>query len=97
MTMDTGRTDELRKAVATGEWPAVLRLWEVYAAGILAEIGRGTCTPGRMSEARQFLEWARRIALCARAQAQQRLDAIHAARQYDPQPAGPHSSLRTRM
>jgi hypothetical protein len=95
--MDTGRTDELRKAVATGEWPAVLRLWEVYAAGILEEIGRGTCTPARMSEAREFLEWARRFALCARAQAQLQLDAIHAARQYDAQPDEPHSSLRTRM
>ena len=71
--MDTPRTDEMRRAVASGEWPAVLRLWEVYAAGIREEIGRGACTPARMAEAQGFLDWARRVVLCARAQAQTRL------------------------
>ncbi len=97
MTMDTRSTDEMRRAVAAGEWHAVLRLWDVYAAGILEEIDRGTCTPARMSEAREFLDWTKRVALCARAQAQQRLDAIHAAKQYGPQPSPPRSSVRMRM
>ena len=95
--MDTGRTDELRHAVATGEWPAVLRLWEALATDILQEIGRGTCTEARMSEAGEFLDWAKRVALCARAQAQQQLDAIHAARQYDLQTGPPDSSVRVRV
>lgn len=95
--MDSGRTDDMRRAVAAGDWPAVLRLWEVYSADILEEIGRGACTPARMSEAREFLEWAKRVAWCARAQAQQRLDAIHAAKQYGPQPSPPRSSVRMRM
>jgi hypothetical protein len=92
--MKTQRTDELRKAVASGEWPAVLRLWDVYAAGIREEIGRGACSQARMAEAREFLDWARRFVLCARAQAQHRLNAIYAARQYGPQPFQPVSSLR---
>jgi hypothetical protein len=95
--MDTGRTDDMRRTVASGDWHAALRLWDVYASGILEEIGRGACTPARMSEARKFLDWAKRIALCARAQAQQRLNTIHAARQYGPQPPRPLSSLRKSM
>ena len=51
--MNTQRTDDMRKAVVSGEWPAVLRLWDVYTAGILEEIGRGTCSPARMTEARE--------------------------------------------
>jgi len=95
--MNTARTDEMRNAVAAGDWQAVLRLWDAYAAGILDEIGRGACTPARLSEAREFLDWAKRVALCARAQTQQRLDAIHAVRQYDAQPARPRSSLRASL
>jgi len=92
--MDHGRTEGIRRAVAAGDWPAVLRLWELYAAGILDEIGRGTCTHARMAEAGDFLNWATRFALCARAHAQNRLASIHAARQYGPEPVPPHSSLR---
>jgi hypothetical protein len=94
--METGHTDEMRKAVASGDWPAVLRLWEAYAAGILDEIGRGTCPRARLAEAGEFLEWAKRVALCARSQAQTRLDRIYAARQYAPA-APPHPCLRTRL
>jgi hypothetical protein len=95
--MHTARTAEMRKAVASGDWPLVLRLWEAYAAGILEEIGRGTCTRVRMTEAREFLEWTRRVVLCSRAQAQNQLDRIHAARQYCPQPAPRQPSLRTSL
>jgi hypothetical protein len=95
--MNTHRTDDIRKAVASGEWPAVLRLWDAYAAGIREEIGRGTCSQARMAEAREFLDWAKRFVLCARAQAQHRLDAIYAVRQYGPPPSRPLSSLRTSL
>jgi hypothetical protein len=95
--MDTNRTDDMRDAVASGDWRAVLRLWEGYAAGILEEIGHGTCTRARMSEAGEFLDWARRVALCARAQAQNRLNTIHAARQYDPRPSRPFPSVRASL
>ena len=95
--MNTGRTDELRKAVVSGEWPAVVRLWEAYAAGIREEIGCGTCSSARMAEAREFLDWAQRVVLCARAQAQNRLDAIHVTRQYDPAPSRQSSLLLKRL
>ena len=93
--MSTGRTDDMRRGVAAGDWQTVTRLWDIYAAAILEELGRGTCTPARMSEAREFLEWAKRIALCGRAHAQNRLNTIYAARQYDSQPSQPLPSLRT--
>ena len=94
MNMSTGQTEEMRKAVAAGDWPAVLRLWEAYNGGILEEIQQRTCTPARLAEARVFLDWARRVALCSRAQTQQRLNAIHAVREYSPQPERPRSTVR---
>jgi len=95
--MSTVGADQIRKAVASGEWQAALRHWDAYAAGIRDEISRGVCTASRMSEAREFLEWAGRAVLCARAQAQNRLNAIHAARHYAPSPPRPPSSLRTSL
>ena len=95
--MDSGRTHDIRIAVASGEWQAALRLWDVYSAGIREEIGSGTCSPARMAEARDFLDWAKRVVLCARAQAQNRLDTIHVARQYDPQVPRRSSLLLTRL
>jgi hypothetical protein len=95
--MNPGRTDDMRTAVASGDWHAVLRLWDIYAAGIHQELAQGTCTRARLSEAGEFLDWAKRVALCARAQAQNRLNTIHAARQYDPQPSRPLPSLRTSL
>jgi hypothetical protein len=95
--MDTGHTDDMRKAVASGDWHAVSRLWDAYTAGILEEISFRTCTQARMSEAGEFLNWARRVALCARAQAQNRLNTIHAARQYDPRPSQPFPSVRASL
>jgi len=95
--MDARRTDAMRQAVASGDWHAVSRLWDAYTAGILEEIRRGTCTRARLSQAGEFLDWTKRVALCARAQAQHRLNTIHAARQYGTQPSRPPSSLRTSL
>jgi hypothetical protein len=92
--MSTSRTDPLRQAVASGDFPSVLRLWEDYAAAIRDEIGRGVCTQARMAEAGEFLDWARRVVLCNRAQAQNQLDTIHAARQYGSSPTPLPSLLR---
>ena len=95
--MDTQRTNHLRRAMASGDYQCVLRLWDEYAAGIRQEISRGTCTAARMAEAREFLDWARRVVLCVRAQAQNRLNAIHVAKQYGTAPSGPPSFLRTSL
>jgi hypothetical protein len=88
------RTEGIRRAVAAGDWPVALRLWEPYAGGILDEIRRGNCTRARMAEAGELLAWAKRVAWCARAHAQNRLDIIHAARQYGPEPIPSQPSLR---
>ena len=97
MTMDTNRTDPIRRAVVSGDWPAALRVWETYTAGIREEIHRGTCSQARMAEAREFLDWARRVVLCARAHAQNQLNNIHVARQYEPARLPPPSFLRASM
>ena len=95
--MDTQRTGNLRRAVASGEWQSALRLWDEYAAGIREEIRRGTCPEARIAEAREFLDWTRRVVLCARAQAQNRLNAIHVAKQYGSVPSRPRSVLQTSL
>jgi hypothetical protein len=95
--MDTGRTNPIRKAMASGEYDRALRLWGDYAAGIREEIGRGACTRARMAEAREFLNWARVTVLCARTRAQNQLNAIHVAQRYGPAPSQPESSLRTSL
>jgi hypothetical protein len=92
--MNTGRTDKIRKAVASGDWQAALRFWEEYAAGIRKEISCGACSHARLSEARNFLDWAGRMVLCARAHAQNRLNTNYAAGRYAPCPSRPNSSLR---
>jgi hypothetical protein len=95
--MNTQRTDHIRRAVVSADWQNALRLWGDYAAGIREEISRRACTPARMAEAREFLDWARRVVLCTRAQAQRRLNAIHVAQQYNPVPSKPAGFLRTSL
>jgi hypothetical protein len=95
--MNTSPTDPLRQAVVSGDFPAVLRLWEEYAAAIREEIGRGVCTQARMAEAAEFLDWARRVVLCNRAQTQTQLNTIHAARQYGSSPTQPPSLVRASL
>jgi hypothetical protein len=95
--MTTDHIGEMRKAVAEGDWQSVLRLWEAYSGGLLEEIGHRTCSAARMAEARDFLEWAQRIVLCSRAQAQAYLDRIHAAQKYAAQPLPPRPSLQTSL
>lgn len=95
MTMSQHAIDEMRTAAAAGDWPAVLRLWAEYAEVIRDELAQGVCTQTRLLEAREFLDWAGRLALCARAQNQQQLDTIHAVQQYGPQPLQRPPALRT--
>ena len=95
--MGSSRTDPLRQAVASGDFACVLRLWEEYAAAIREEIARGICTQARMAEAGEFLDWARRAVLCNRAQAQNQLNTIHAARQYGSSPTRSPSLVRANL
>ncbi len=95
--MNTARTDEMRQSAAAGDWQTVMRLWDEYAGAIREELAQRVCTKARLSEAREFLDWAQRVALCDRAQAQQRLNAIHAVRQYGAQPSPPRSSVRASL
>ena len=95
--MDTDHTAEIRDAVASGDWAAVLELWSAYADGIRLEIEQRRCTTERMAEAREFLAWAARVALCERAQTQARLDALHAANLYEDTKSQTPSTLRTSL
>lgn len=96
-TMRSNPTDALREAAAAGDWPALLRLWEAYAAALGEDIQHHHCTRLQMAEAGEFLKWVRRVVLCSRAQIQTRLDTLHAARLYGAQLEGPRSNLRTSL
>lgn len=90
--METERsTEPIRRAVASGDFVRAGQLWSAYSRAILAEIERGACTEARMADARELVEWSRRSILCARAHAQEQLNALRAAGQYElrPQPPGP--------
>ncbi len=92
MPMETSLPDTLRNAVASGEFQGALRLWEEYA-GTLAEMARrGTLTEAALQEAAQLVEWARTVALMARAHGLDQLarqrDACRVAQVYSANAAG---------
>jgi hypothetical protein len=80
--MNSAQNAAIRRAVARGEFLRVVTLWNEYAGRLQGEISRGDCTPARMEEARELVEWSRRTVALARAHAQPRLDALRVAEQY---------------
>ena len=95
--MDGDCTLHIRQAMASEDWQRASVLWDQYVDAVRQEISNGTCSGERMREAREFLDWARCIVLCVRAQAQERLRALHVAQRYDPAPAVPASFLRASL
>jgi|CZKE01.1.fsa_nt_gi hypothetical protein len=90
------RTDPIRQAVACGEFPKALALWEEHARQLRRELQTGVFSPERLAETRELVEWCCNVALCARAQAQVRLDQITVARQYGPPRHLPASRISAR-
>lgn len=86
-------SQQIRKAVATGELSKARSLWEAYGEQFRADILRAPLPRTRMTEARELAEWTRMAALGARARAQVKLNRIAVARKY----AGPQQPLTTRV
>lgn len=95
--MDISSTDTIRRAITGGDWTAASALWADHAAAIEKRIADGKCPAALLEEARDLLDWARRVVLCARTQAQEQLNALHAARQYGDEPAAIARLLRTSL
>lgn len=77
-------TEAIRCAISSGEIQKATELWNVYAAGLEAEIRKGTCPAARLEETRSLVEWARITVLCARSHAQDEVNSLYAALLYDP-------------
>src|SRR5712691_10625150 len=83
MTMDDVLAGSIRKAVGSGEYQKALLLWNTYAARLQEELRQGACSRTRLAEARELVEWSRRVVLCARTHAQDQLNSLYAAAEYD--------------
>lgn len=76
------RTNRIRNAIASGEFPRAERLWGEYMAGLRDEIDRGTLSSAQFKEAGELLEWARLVITCRRAHIQNQLASLQAAGAY---------------
>lgn len=87
MTMDDDwMTGAIRRAVASGEFQEAQRLWTGYMAELNEELRQGSLSETRLAEAGELMEWSRRVVICARAHAQDRLNGLHVAGQYGDPP-----------
>ncbi len=69
----TQSPDEIRRAVASGEFAKAGKLWDVYAERLRAAILDRTATAANLEEAGQVVWWARTLVKCFRARANARI------------------------
>jgi len=96
--MEDADTRSIRDAVAAEDFSRALELWEEYAAVLKGELVSGRLREARLSNARALLDWARQAVLAMRAHAQQRLNLLRAAQEYDEHfPAETARLVQTRL
>ena len=72
--MDGKSADLIRKAVSSGEFPKAMLLWEEHVRRLSEEMRSGFVPHSRLDETRDLVEWARLVALSARAHVLERID-----------------------
>jgi len=72
--MEGKSTDRIRQAVSSGEFHKAALLWEEHVRRFSQEMRSGFVPQSRLDETRDLVEWARLVALSARAHALQRID-----------------------
>jgi hypothetical protein len=80
---------ELRNAIAGGMHQAAARFAAQYCEAVERAVrapGEGAETLSLLWEALELLDWARRVALSARAHCARQLAAVHTAGAYEPLP-----------
>jgi len=75
--------ESIRRAMASEEFAAAQRLWDVYAEEVRAAILAGSATEGMMAEMRELVGWSRLVVQSFRAQAGDQVSRAHVARVYD--------------
>lgn len=96
--VDDSLTGPIRAAVASGDLQQAQLLWDGYMAQLSQEVSQGSLSQARLTEAGELVEWSRRVLLCARAHAQDSLNSMHVAGQYDdPPPPQTPQLIQTRF
>lgn len=88
---------QIRNAVASGEFSRARLLWEDYGQEFRAGILSGPMPQSGLTEARELSEWTRMTALCARAHAQAKLNQIAVARKYGSPERPPQTTRMARF
>jgi hypothetical protein len=99
MPMADDRTNGIRNAIASGEFPRAERLWGKYMAGLREQLHRGTLSSAQFKEAGELLEWVRLVVNCRRAHIQNQLASLQAAGAYltDPRSAASAQIVQARF
>jgi hypothetical protein len=86
--VNTESASRIRRAIASGEYRKAADEWAIYARELEACMAGGAGGPesGKpsLSEARELLEWSRRVVVCANAHTREFLNRLHIASSYSP-------------
>lgn len=74
--------EAIRRGITRGDWAGSTGRWEGLARELEKRLRAGRLSPAEWSEVVQLYSWSRKVLLCARAQALDRLNEIHAAGAY---------------
>jgi hypothetical protein len=83
----------MRQAIASGEFPRALLLWNEYVSSFAEAARRREVGSAQWSEFNEFVAWARNMALCSRAYAQDRLNSLHVTSRYGEYAPAPRPSI----
>jgi hypothetical protein len=83
MTSEDSSIRAIRQAVASGKYQRASLLWTDYVDRMKEELRGGSFSAERLAEVRGLVEWSRRVVLCARAHARDRLRRLQVAVEYE--------------
>ena len=74
--------EPIRHAISRGDWARSGALWDGLAGEVERRLRAGRLSPAEWNKVAQLFAWSRNVLLCARAQALDRLNQMHAAGAY---------------
>jgi len=73
----------IRLAVMSGEFQRAQTLWDACVADLAGELRAGSLTEAQLAEVRELVGWVRTEVICTRAHLCERINALHAASEYE--------------
>jgi hypothetical protein len=74
--------ERIRHAIERGDFASARALWEEWACDLGSRIQAGSASPADWTRTTELYLWSRDVLKCARAQALDRLNTLHAAGAY---------------